>query len=137
MTVDVVDANGAYIGGAIAPGLDAGMEGLIEQTYQLPRVELVAPPRAIGKTTIESIRSGTVLGWAGLVDGLIERFQQELGGDAIVVCTGGAASLLAEHSKHLRIVAEALTLEGLRLAYERLRDGGSIPFDDDTVVNLA
>ncbi len=120
-TLDAVDSTGAYIGGAIAPGLDAGMEGLFEQTYQLPRVQLEAPRSAIGKTTVDSIRSGTVLGWAGLIDGLVERFQEELGGEAVVIATGGVAGLVAPHTKHLRIVNEELTLEGLRLAYETVK----------------
>jgi type III pantothenate kinase len=128
-TLDAVDADGVYVGGAIAPGLDAGMEGLFEQTYQLPRVQLEAPPSAIGKTTVESIRSGTVLGWAGLIDGLIDRFQLELGGEAVVVATGGVAAVVAPHTRHLRIVNEELTMEGLRLAYERMKAADSLPRD--------
>ena len=126
-TLDAIAADGTYLGGAIAPGLDAGMAGLFEQTYQLPRVQLEAPPAAIGKTTVDSIRSGTVLGWAGLIDGLVERFQSELGGGAVVVATGGVAALVAPHTQCLRIVNEELTLEGLRLAYETLKTTGALP----------
>jgi type III pantothenate kinase len=118
-TLDVLDEGGTYIGGAIAPGIETSVEALFSRAFQLPRLALEAPERAIGRTTIESIRSGTVLGWASLIDGLIDRFKAEIEGSPRIVATGGLAPLVAVHSRHVEIVDLDLTLVGLRLAYER------------------
>ena len=119
-TLDVLDAGGTYIGGAIAPGIETSVDGLFESAFALPRLELRAPERAIGGTMVESIRSGTVLGWAALVDGLIDRFATEIEGEPVVVATGGLAPLIAPHSKRVNHVDLDLTLKGLRMAYWRV-----------------
>lgn len=118
-TLDVLDAEGTYIGGAIAPGIELSMEALFSRAFQLPRLAPIAPNHAIGGTTVESIRSGIVLGTASLVDGLIERFRAEIEGEPVIVGTGGYASLIGPHSKYIKIIDLDVTLVGLRLAYER------------------
>ncbi len=120
-TLDVLDASGVYAGGAIAPGIETSLEGLFRAAFQLPRLALEAPPHAIGGTTNESIRSGTLFGYASLVDGLIERFLNEMEGNPAIVGTGGFAPLVAPHTKHVTIVNQDLTLEGLRLVYLKLQ----------------
>lgn len=120
-TIDVLDASGAYAGGAIAPGIEISMEAMSARAFQLPRLQLQTPERAVGQTTVESIRSGTLLGWAGLVDGLIDRFRAEIDGEPVIVATGGLSSLVAPHSRYLGVVDENLTLEGLRLTFVRLK----------------
>ena len=119
-TIEVIDGDGAYIGGAISPGLESSMEALFRGAFQLPRLQPVAPQRAIGTSTVESIRSGLVFGWASMVDGLIDRFRQELAGEPVVIGTGGLATLVAPHSRHITVVDVDLTLQGLRLAYEAM-----------------
>lgn len=122
-TIEVVDEAGAYIGGSISPGLEPSMEALARHAFQLPRLELTAPERAIGRSTTDSIRSGGVLGWAALVDGLIDRFVSEMDGDPVVIGTGGQAPLIAPHSRRISVVDVDLTLHGLRLAYRRAAAG--------------
>lgn len=122
ITVDAVSAAGEYLGGAIAPGLDTAANALFQVTAQLPPVELVAPPTAIGKRTVSSVQAGTVYGIAGLVDGLVERVREELGGDARVVATGGLAPSVVKHCRTIEKVEPLLTLEGLRLIFERNAD---------------
>ncbi len=117
-TLDALDASGAYVGGAIAPGIETAVEGLSAQAFQLPRIKLQAPPRAIGSSTVDTIQSGIIFGWAGMIDGLIDRFKVELGGDPKVVATGGLAGVIAPHSRHMQTIWPELTLEGLRLVYE-------------------
>ena len=124
-TLDVLDAEGTYVGGAIAPGIETSVEGLFSSAFQLPRLALQAPQKAIGTTTVDSIRSGTVFGWASLVDGLIERFSREIDGKPIIVATGGLAPLIAPESSLVDIVDLDLTLVGLRLAFERRRNGAA------------
>lgn len=119
ITVDAVSADGEYLGGAIAPGIDTAATALFQSTAQIARVELVAPQWAIGKTTVTSVQSGTVFGTAGLVDGLVERVMAELGGDARIVATGGLAAVVVEHCKRVDLVEPLLTLNGLRLIYEK------------------
>lgn len=116
--MDAVDASGAYVGGAIAPGLEVSLNALISATAALRRVDLEAPGTAIGKNTVEAIQSGLVYGHAGLVDGLVGRLLAELGGDATVVATGGLASTIVPHCRTVEIVDANLTLDGLRLIYE-------------------
>ncbi|HEV3309508.1 MAG TPA: type III pantothenate kinase [Chloroflexota bacterium] len=119
-TLDVLNGDGEYIGGAIAPGIESSMEGLFSHAFQLPRLQLEAPPSAIGRTTVESIRSGAILGWASLVDGLVDRFKSEMAGTPHVIATGGLASLVAPHCRTVSATNLDLTLVGLRLAYERV-----------------
>lgn len=119
ITLDVVDRDGAYLGGAIAPGLVVSMETLFSRTAKLPQVSLEAPKSVIGRSTLESIRSGIVYGYAGLIDALVERVFDELGTPCPVVATGGHAAILAKHSRTLLHVDPWLTLKGLRLLHQR------------------
>ncbi|MDQ4094807.1 MAG: type III pantothenate kinase [Actinomycetota bacterium] len=119
ITVDAVSARGEYLGGAIAPGIDTAASALFQSTAQISRVQLIAPPTAIGKTTVTSVQSGTVYGTAGLVDGLVERVVAELGGRARIIATGGLAPTVIEHCRTVETVEPLLTLNGLRLIYER------------------
>ena len=121
ITVDAVSAAGDYLGGAIAPGIDTAAAGLYAATAQLRRVELVAPPDAIGKSTVQAVQSGLVYGFAALVDGLIESVTKELGGDARVVATGGLAPTVIEHCHRIERFEPMLTLRGLKLIFERNR----------------
>lgn len=120
-TVDAVSADGRYLGGAIAPGIQISLEALFSRAARLSGVDLVAPDRAIGRTTASSLQSGIVFGFAGMVDSLVERFLDEIGGPASVVATGGLAEVIAPHCKHIGHCDDLLTLEGIRLAYQRLR----------------
>jgi type III pantothenate kinase len=116
---DAVSSDGAFVGGAIAPGLEVAVNALGERAARLFGIELRAPERAIGVTTAENMQSGAIFGYAGLVDGLVRRFQAELGGDAGVIATGGLAAVVAPHCETIERVEPWLTLEGLRLIWER------------------
>jgi type III pantothenate kinase len=118
-TFDYVSPEGAYQGGMIAPGLGISMEALFERASKLPKVPLARPPKVLGRNTVHSMQSGILFGYAALVDGLIERLSSEVGGTPTVVATGGLAPLLAPESKRIEHVEEFLTLEGLRILYER------------------
>jgi len=120
--MDVVDETGAYVGGAIAPGLEVSETALIEATAALRRVEFSAPRAAIGRNTIEAMQSGLLYGHAGLVDGLVTRLVDEVGGLPAVVATGGLASTIVPHCRTVSIVDATLTLDGLRLIYEMNRE---------------
>ena len=122
ITIDAISERGEYLGGAIATGVDTSATALFSATAQINRVELVAPPSAIGKSTTASVQSGIIFGTAGLVDGLVERVVKELGGHAHVIATGGFAASLAEHCHRLEQVEPRLTLLGLRLIFERNAD---------------
>ncbi|MDQ3962498.1 MAG: type III pantothenate kinase [Actinomycetota bacterium] len=123
ITIDAISANGEYLGGAIATGVDTSATALFAATAQLNRVELIAPPNTIGKTTTTSVQSGIIYGTADLVDGLVERVIKELGGHARVIATGGFAELISEHCHRLERVEARLTLLGLRLIFERNVEG--------------
>jgi type III pantothenate kinase len=114
-TYCAISGEGDYLGGVIAPGIGISMEALFEKAAKLPRVEIVRPPRVIGKDTITSMQSGIVYGFVGQVDGIVRRISAELGGNPFVVATGGFASLIARESETIREVNALLTLEGLRL----------------------
>ena len=117
--IDVVDSSRAYVGGAIAPGLEVSQDALIARTAALRRVEMAPPARGpIGHNTVEAIQSGLVYGHAGLVDGLVERILAELGEKAEVVATGGLASTIVPHCRTVGKIDATLTLDGLRLIYE-------------------
>jgi len=120
VTLDVLDRRGVYLGGAIAPGLDLAAEALARRTAKLPRATLHRPAEAIGRTTLDSLRSGIVFGTAALVDGLLERMFRELGERPPVVATGGAAGIVAPHCRHIRASVPDLTLEGIRIVGERM-----------------
>jgi type III pantothenate kinase len=117
-TFDAVSDKGDYLGGAIAPGIAIATEALFTRTAALPRVELTHPKRAVGRNTVEAMQSGIVFGYAGLIEGIVARIQQEMGGKAKVVATGGYAELLARETPVIEVVNPDLTLIGLRLIYE-------------------
>ncbi|MBN2462701.1 MAG: type III pantothenate kinase [Dehalococcoidia bacterium] len=117
-TFDAVSEEGDYLGGAIAPGIAIATEALFSRTAVLPRVELTHPRRAIGRSTVAAMQSGIVFGYAGLIEGIVTRIQEELGGKAKVVATGGYAELLARETSAIEEVNPDLTLIGLRLIYE-------------------
>lgn len=119
ITVDAVSAEGDYLGGAIAPGIDVAATALYESTAQIRRVELIAPPSTIGKNTVNAVQSGLVYGTAALVDGLVARAVDELGGDARVIATGGFAPAVVDHCTSIEKIEPQLTLIGLRLIFER------------------
>ncbi len=118
-TIDTVSADGTYLGGAIAPGITMAAEALFQRTAQLPRVALTAPTHAIGRTTTESIQSGLVFGYVGLVKELVGRFRAELGASTKVVATGGLAGLIAPLTGVVREVNLDLTLLGLALVWQQ------------------
>jgi type III pantothenate kinase len=117
-TFDVISKEGDYLGGAIAPGIVVASEALVQRAAKLPRIELVVPSQAIGKNTIASMQSGIMYGYVSLVEGMVARLQKELGGDALVIATGGLAGAIAGQTPVVEAVNRNLTLEGLRLLYE-------------------
>lgn len=117
-TFDVISGDGEYVGGVIAPGIRVSAEALFGATARLTRVEIVPPRSVIGKNTVESIQSGLVLGTASMIDGIVERIEKDLG-DATVVATGGLAVLVIDLCASIDHHDPWLTLEGLRLIYER------------------
>jgi type III pantothenate kinase len=121
---DVVSAKGEYLGGAIAPGVAISLEALYTQASALRSVELVRPRSAIGRSTVESIQAGVLYGFAGQVDGVVERIKEELG-ESTVIATGGLAGLIAPHTKSVQHVEPWLTLHGLRIVHERNHSGAS------------
>ncbi len=121
---DVVSAKGEYLGGAIAPGVAISLEALYAQASALRSVELVRPRSVIGRSTVESIQSGVLYGFAAQVDGVVERIIDELG-EATVIATGGLAGLIAPHTKHVQHVEPWLTLHGLRIVHGRNHSGDS------------
>jgi type III pantothenate kinase len=118
-TFDFVSKKGEYIGGAIAPGLQISIEALFQRASKLPRVEILKPKEIIGKTTVQSIQSGVFYGYVGLVDGIVQRMQKENRCRARVVATGGLARVIAPECGGIDDVDEFLTLEGLRIIYDR------------------
>jgi type III pantothenate kinase len=119
ITFDAISEKGEYLGGVIAPGIGIAAEALFQQAARLPRVEIREPSRVIGTNTVGSMQSGLYYGSVGLVDGILERLIAILGPKTKVVATGGQAPLVAAASKYHPPVDSALTLEGLRLIYER------------------
>ena len=118
-TFDVVSAKGEYLGGVITPGIGISADALFERTARLPRVDIRKPTRVLATNTVNSLQSGLYFGYLGLVDGILERLIAELGGKAAVVATGGLAAMIGSDSKYIREVDDLLTLEGLRIIYER------------------
>jgi type III pantothenate kinase len=120
-TFCVITKTGEYRGGVIAPGLGISAEALFSRTAKLSKVEFVRPKSVIGVDTASSIQSGLLFGYAGMVDALVRRIEQELGRPAYVVATGGLASVIAPETTAIQKVDQFLTLEGLELLYRRAR----------------
>ncbi len=117
-TFDVVSRDGDYMGGAIAPGIAIGAEALFQRAAALPRIQLTRPKKAIGTNTITAMQSGIVFGYAGLIEGLVSRIQQELGEKTMVILTGGYSPLIGPETPVVDKIDPDLTLVGLRLIYE-------------------
>ncbi len=117
-TFDAVSKEGDYLGGAIAPGIGIAAEALFQRTAQLPRVDLSRPPTAIGRNTVHAIQSGLLFGYVGLVEGMVNRFRDELGPDMKVIGTGGLAERIAAETSVIQHIDPWLTLEGLRLIWD-------------------
>ncbi|MGI8844704.1 MAG: type III pantothenate kinase [Thermoleophilaceae bacterium] len=122
---DVVSGDGEYVGGVIAPGVEISLEALSQRAAALPRIRLAAPPSPIGRSTLEAIQSGVVYGYAGQVDGLVGRLREAMGeADAIAIATGGFAGVIAPHCDQIDEVDDLLTLQGLRIIWERNSPSG-------------
>lgn len=116
---DVVSAEGEYLGGIIAPGVEISLDALTSRGAKLPRIDLIAPSSAIGKGTVGAIRAGIIFGFAAQVDGLVGRIRDELGVDAPTIATGGLARHIVPCTDSIDEVDDLLTLQGLRLLFER------------------
>lgn len=119
ITFDVVSGEGEYIGGVIFPGVQISLDALFLKAAKLPRVEFEKPARIVGRDTISSIQSGMVYGYAGLVDSIVDRIDSELGVSSTVIATGGFASGISSEAHRISEVIPDLTLEGLRILFER------------------
>jgi type III pantothenate kinase len=117
-TFDAISIEGDYLGGAIAPGIGIAAEALFLRTAKLMRVDLQRPPGPIGRNTVHAMQSGLLFGYVSLVEGMVARFREELGGGMKVIATGGLAEIVAQETNVFQIVAPWLTLEGLRIIWE-------------------
>jgi len=118
-TFDAISESGEYLGGVISPGPIISADALFAKTARLPRVEVKAPSKVIGTSTVTSIQSGLYYGYIGLVDGVLEKMIKELSSDSTVVATGGQAPMIGSCARHINYIDPHLTLEGLRLIYEK------------------
>ena len=125
-TFDAINSKREYVGGVISPGITISADALYQRAAKLPRVEIKRPRSVIGSATVEAMQSGLYHGYIGLVDGILKKMIAELGGSVRVVATGGLAPLIAKGSAFIQEVDETLTLEGLRLVYERTRAKSSV-----------
>jgi type III pantothenate kinase len=121
-TFDVISARGEFLGGAIAPGLGISADALFNSAARLSRVNIRKPAKVIGTGTVDNIQIGLFYGYVGLIDGICERMIAELGPETKVIATGGFAKMLAESSRTIKGVDENLTLDGVRMIYERNQD---------------
>ncbi|HHY47938.1 MAG TPA: type III pantothenate kinase [Firmicutes bacterium] len=118
-TFCAISERGEYLGGVIAPGVGISSEALFQRAAKLPRVELIKPETVIGRNTVASMQSGIIYGFAGLVDAIVSRMKREMGREALVVATGGFAELIGTECREIDKIDPYLTLEGLRILYER------------------
>ncbi|HYF25949.1 MAG TPA: type III pantothenate kinase [Baekduia sp.] len=116
---DVVSTGGEFLGGVIAPGVEISLEALTSRGAKLPRIDLAPPRSAIGKSSVDAIRSGVIYGFAGAVDAIMGRLQEELGEEAASVATGGLAEHIVPHCTAIETIDDLLTLKGLKLLHER------------------
>ena len=118
-TLDAVSAKGEYLGGAICPGVQISADALFQRAARLPRIDVRKPASVVGQTTVGAMESGLFYGYVGMVEGLVRRMSDELGGHALCVATGGLADLIAPETSLIEHVVPDLTLDGLRLVWER------------------
>lgn len=118
-TISVVDKNRNYIGGVILPGIKVSLESLTQGTAKLPKISLEAPKQAIGRNTVDCMKSGIIYGNAAAIDGMIERIEAELGYQATIIATGGLASVIVRHCKRDIILDDELLLKGLKIIYDK------------------
>lgn len=119
-TFDCIDSHGNYLGGAIVPGIGIATEALVQRASKLPRVELEKPKKVIGRNTVHAMQAGIIFGYAGQVDGLVRRIKAEMESDHVkVIATGGLAELIASETNSIDEIDSMLTLEGLRIIYNR------------------
>jgi type III pantothenate kinase len=129
---DVISAKGEFIGGAIAPGLNISADALFARAARLPRIEIKRPSKIIGSNTVDNLQIGLYYGHIGLVDSILERMIGELGTNTVCVATGGLAHLIAGDSKYIKHINDNLTLDGLRIIYERHRSARTRTHPDDS-----
>ena len=118
-TLDAITAKGEYLGGAICPGVEISADALFQRAARLPRIDVRKPARVIGRTTVGAMQSGLFYGYVGMVEGLVRRMSEELGGNALCVATGGLADVIAPETVLIHHVVPDLTLQGLRIVWER------------------
>lgn len=117
-----IDENESYHGGLISPGINISMEALYSKASKLPKIEIEAPGKIIGSSTVEAMQSGIYYGYVSLVDGIIDRMKEDIGSNVKVIATGGLSSLIAKDSRTIDVVDRHLTLKGLNMIYHRLKD---------------
>jgi type III pantothenate kinase len=120
-TFDAISAKGEYLGGVICPGIQISADALFQRAARLPRIDVRKPARVIGRTTVTSMQSGLFFGYVGMVEGLVHRLREELGGKAFCVATGGLAEVIAPETDVVDAIDRDLTLQGLRIVWERNR----------------